>query len=174
MSAPTTGTSGSRDGRAGAATATTRAPDGFGPPPIGELRDDVSPQHRDEVSEASLGELIKRLTTEMSDLVRGEMELARTELKEEATKAGKAGGMFAGAGYAAALAGLLLAFAAAWGLAEVIPEGFAFLVVGVVVGLVAAVLALAGRSKMRQVNPVPERTIETLKEDAQWARAQVR
>lgn len=126
-----------------------------------------------DVEGASLGELVGRLTREMSDLVRAELELARVELKEEATKAGKASGMLAGGAAVGYIALILLAFAAAWGLAEVIEPGWAFLVVGVVVGLVAAALALIGRKKMREVSPVPEQTIETLKEDARWARTQV-
>ena len=144
------------------------APTGAGWP------DGAGDGHRAEVEDASLGTLVGRLSSEMGDLVRAEMELARTELKEEATKAGKAGGVLAGAAYAGAVAVLLLAFAAAWGLAEVIPEGFAFLVGGAVIGLVAAGLAMAGRTRLRQVNPVPEQTMDTLKEDARWARAQVR
>lgn len=129
------------------------------------------PEERAGVEVASIGELVGRLTRETSDLVRAELELARVELKEEATKAGKAGGMLAGGAAVGYVALILLVFAAAWGLAEVIEPGWAFLVVGVVVGLVAAALALIGRNKLRQVSPVPEQTMETLKEDARWARA---
>ncbi|MFP3902060.1 MAG: phage holin family protein [Acidimicrobiia bacterium] len=125
---------------------------------------------RGGVEEASIGELVGRLTRETSDLVRAELELARVEMKEEATKAGKAGGLLAGGAAVGYVALILLAFAAAWGLAEVIEPGWAFLVMGAVVGLVAAVLALIGRNKLRQVSPMPEQTMETLKEDARWAR----
>jgi uncharacterized membrane protein YqjE len=128
---------------------------------------------RAEMDEASFGELFGRLTGEMSDLLRGEMELARVELKEEAAKAGKAGGMLGAAAAIGYVALILLAFAAAWGLAEVIATGWAFLVVGVVVAVIAGALAMTGRKKMREVNPVPEQTIENLKEDARWARARV-
>jgi hypothetical protein len=123
--------------------------------------------------ERSLGELFGELTQEFGQLVRSEMELARVELKEEAGRAGRAGAMLGGAAAAGYLALVLLAFAAAWGLAEVIEPGWAFLVVGVVVGAVAAALAVAGRNRMREVSPVPDQTVETLKEDARWARAQV-
>ena len=100
------------------------------------------------------------------------MELAKVEMKEEAVKAGRAGGMLGGAAAAGDLALILLAFAAAWGLAELVDAGWAFLIVGVVVGAIAAVLARVGQQKLSEVNPVPEQTVETLKEDARWARAQ--
>jgi uncharacterized membrane protein YqjE len=126
-----------------------------------------------EGAEPSLGELLGELTQEFGQLVRSEMELARVELKEEAGRAGRAGAMLGGAAAAGYLALALLAFAAAWGLAEVIEPGWAFLVVGLAVGAVAAVLAVTGRNRLREVSPLPDQTVETLKEDARWARAQV-
>jgi uncharacterized membrane protein YqjE len=122
----------------------------------------------------SLGELFGDLTTDLGALMRSEIELAKVELKEEAGKAGRAGGMLAGAALAAYLAVTLLAFAAAWGLAEVVEPGWAFLIVGIVVAIVAAVLGFAGRERLASVDPMPEQTMETLQEDARWARAQVK
>ena len=124
-----------------------------------------------ERDERSLGELFGELNREFSHLVRQEVQLAKTELREEATKAGKAAGMLGGAGVAAVFGLLLLSFAAAWGLAEVMPVGFAFLIVGAVYVLVAVILFMRGRAQMKQVSPVPEQTMETLKEDVQWAKA---
>jgi uncharacterized membrane protein YqjE len=122
----------------------------------------------------SLGELFGNLTSDLSALMRSEMELARVELKEEAAKAGKAAGLLGGGALAAYLAVTLLAFAAAWGLAEVVDAGWAFLIVGLVVGAIAAAIALKGRERLNAVEPVPEQTMETLKEDARWARAQLK
>ena len=122
----------------------------------------------------SLGELFGNLTSDLSALMRSEMELARVELKEEAAKAGKAAGLLGGGALAAYLALTLLAFAAAWGLAEVVDAGWAFLIVGLVVGAIAAAIALKGRERLNAVEPVPEQTMETLKEDARWARAQLK
>jgi uncharacterized membrane protein YqjE len=130
--------------------------------------------HLEPVEDRSLGELFSNLTHDLSDLMRSEMELARVEIKEEAAKAGKAAGMLGGGAVAAYLALTLLAFAAAWGLAEVVDAGWAFLIVGVVVGAIAAVLALQGKKRLDAVEPMPEQTMETLKEDARWARAQVK
>lgn len=140
-------------------------------------------QHRDGLveerqhvtqDEASLGELFSTLTNDMTALFRSEIELARVEITEEAGKAAKASGMLGAAAILGYLSLFLLAFAAAWGLAEVMDAGWAFLIVGVVVGAVAGILAMAGRSRIRTVSPVPEQTVETLKEDARWARAQVK
>lgn len=124
--------------------------------------------------EASLGELFSSLTSDLSHLVRSEMELARVEIREEAGKAGKAAGMLGGGVVAALLALIMLASAAAWGLAEVIDAGWAFLVVGLVIGAVAAVLVMNGRQRLADVRPVPDQTVDTLKEDARWARAQLK
>ncbi|HZR12381.1 MAG TPA: phage holin family protein [Acidimicrobiia bacterium] len=120
--------------------------------------------------EASLGELFSEMTSDLGLLVRKEIELAKTETKEELTRAGRGAAMFGAAAVAGMLALLLVSFAAAWGLAVVIPTGWAFLVIGVIYGVVAAVVALRGRDQMKRVG-APEQTIQTLKEDVQWARA---
>lgn len=120
--------------------------------------------------EKSLGQLLGELTGELTDLVRKELQLAQLEVKQEVRQAGKAGGLLGGAGVAGFLAVLLLSFALAWGLTEIVPEGVAFLIVGLLWAIVAAVLASRGRKEMKEVQPVPRQTVETLKEDAQWAR----
>jgi uncharacterized membrane protein len=79
--------------------------------------------------------------------------------------------MFGAAGLLGYLALTLLCFAAAWGLSEIVPEGVAFLIVAVIVGIVAAVLALQGKKRMADVEG-PKQTIETLQEDVQWAKQQ--
>jgi hypothetical protein len=124
--------------------------------------------------EPSLGELFGHLTSDLGDLMRSEIELARVEIREEAAKAGQAAGMLGAGGLVAYLGLALVATAAAWGLAEAIDAGWAFLIVGLVVGAIGAVLIVMGRDRLKAVKPVPEQTVETLKEDAQWARAQVK
>jgi hypothetical protein len=69
---------------------------------------------------------------------------------------------------------LLLSFAAAWALAELMPIGVAFLIVGAVYAVIAVIAALSARERARQVKVVPEQTKETLEEDAQWLRARSR
>ncbi len=83
-----------------------------------------------EGSEATTGELLSTMATQLSELLRDEVRLAKAEIKQEATKAARAGAMLGGAAFAAYLGIVLLSFAAAWGLAVVIPTGFAFLLVG--------------------------------------------
>ncbi|CCH29518.1 phage holin family protein [Actinosynnema sp. NPDC047251] len=119
---------------------------------------------------ASLGDLLGELTGDLSRLVRQELELAKAEVREEAVKAGKAGGMLAAAGYAGHLTVVLLSFAAVFGLAELIGLGWAALVIAVLWGIAGAALYSSGRAKLKRVSPKPERTVETLKEDVEWAR----
>lgn len=123
----------------------------------------ASPAGRD-VSNASVGDLIGEVTRDLSTLMRQELALAKAEVKEEATKAAKAGGMLGAAGFAGYMV-LLFASIAAWqGLAEVMPSGWAALIVTVVWAVIGAVLFAVGRQRMREVNPKPERTVETVSE----------
>ena len=120
--------------------------------------------------QTTLGELIGDLTQDLSRLMRQELELAKAEIRQEATKAGKAAGMLGAAGFAGYMTAVLLSLALAFGLATFMGLGWATLVVAVLWGIAGFALYSAGRSRLRQVNPKPERTIETLKEDAEWAR----
>ncbi|ADH69624.1 phage holin family protein [Nocardiopsis dassonvillei] len=120
--------------------------------------------------EQSFSELLGAVTGDLQKLFRQELALAKAEMREEAAKTGKAAGLLSGAAVAGYLALLLLSLAAMFGLAELIGLGWAALVVAVVWAIVGAVLAVMGRNRMREVSPKPERTIETLKEDAQWAK----
>jgi hypothetical protein len=129
-------------------------------------------QAQPPAADASLGELFSDLTSDMSALLRNELQLAKVELKEEITRAGRAGGMFGGAALAGYMTIVLLSFAAVWGLAEVMAVGWAFLIVAVVWAAAAALLYLRGRDQLRMVNPKPDQTIDTLKEDLQWAKNQ--
>jgi hypothetical protein len=123
-------------------------------------------------SDESLGELVGRLTSDFGALVRDEVQLAKVEITEDVRAMSKAGGMFGGAAFAGYLAVMLLSFAAAWGLAELMPIGVAFLIVGVLWAIAGAVLFAIGRQRMRAVNMKPEQTIETMQENIQWARQQ--
>jgi hypothetical protein len=118
----------------------------------------------------SLGELVQTATRELSTLVRQEVELAKTEIKQEVVTAGKGAGLFGGAGFAGVLALVFLSIAAAYGLSWLgLPLGWGFFVVGALYLLAAAVLAVTGKKKIDQVGP-PERTIETVKDDLDWAK----
>lgn len=127
-----------------------------------------------DAEEPSLGELVGNLSRDMTTLVRQELELARAEIKEELGRTSRAGGMLGGTALAGYLAVLMVSFAVAWGLAEVMPAGLAFLIVGAIFAVVAYLLFQRGRQELKQIRPVPEQTIETLKEDAEWAKQQMR
>jgi uncharacterized membrane protein YqjE len=116
----------------------------------------------------SLGEIISDISEGLSTLFRQEVELAKVELKAEASKAGKAAGMFSGAGIAGLLTAIMLSFALTYALDNVMPLGWAALIVAVLWAIVAAVLYSAARKQARTVSPVPRQTVETLKEDAKW------
>lgn len=122
--------------------------------------------------EPSLGELVAGMTADFGTLVRKELELAKAEVREEAKSSGKAAGMFGAAAVAGHMALLFLSFALAWGLTEIMPEGFAFLLVGLLYTVVTYVAVTQARQRMREVRP-PEQTIETVKEDVAWARARM-
>jgi hypothetical protein len=125
---------------------------------------------RDPQEEQPLGELFSKLGSEVQVLLRKEMELAKVEVKEQANKAAKAGAMFGGAAVAGFLGLLLVAFAAAWGLAEAIPAGLAFLAVGLLFLAIAGLLALVGKKRIADFSPVPTQAIKTLSADVQVAK----
>lgn len=125
---------------------------------------------RPDVEDQSVGDLLGKVTTDLSALMRQEVALAKVELKEEAAKAGKAGGMLAGAGAVGYLVLVFLALALMFALDSVMPTGWAALITAAVLGLVAGVLFVLGRTRLKQVDPTPQQTVETLKEDVQWAK----
>ena len=131
----------------------------------------TAPQRHDnteQVEQTSVGDIIASISNDLSQLFRQEIELAKAELREEATKTGKAAGMLGGAGFAGYLAVVLLSFAAVFGLANVMDAGWAALIVAAVWAIIGAVLYANGRKKLKTVDPTPHRTVDTLKEDAQW------
>ena len=119
---------------------------------------------------ASLKDLLSEVTGEVSLLLRKEVELAKAEISQTVSQATKAGVMFAVAGVTGLLAVLLLSFAAAWGLAEVIPEGLAFLAVAGFYLLLAGLFFLRGRKQVARLSPAPERTLTTVKDNVQVAK----
>ena len=121
----------------------------------------------------SLGELLGRVSRDFSELVSTQVELAKVEIREEIAAAGRGAGILTGGAFCAYLAVILLSFAAAWGLSEVLPEGVAFLIVGGVYAVAAAVLLPKGKDRLSRVRPVPEKTAETVREDVRWAREQM-
>lgn len=122
--------------------------------------------------ERSLSELLSEMTTELSALLRKEVELIKTETKDSVSQAAKAGALLGAVAVGGLFALLLLAMAAAFGLAEVMATGLAFLVVGVVFLLVAGVAFAMARKKLAEVRP-PEQAIATIKQDVEVAKSSI-
>jgi uncharacterized membrane protein YqjE len=124
-------------------------------------------------ADQSLSELVSRMTRDVGKLVSTQIELAKVEIKDEVGRAGKGVGMVGGGGVAAHFALLLVSFAIAFWLGDAFGDvGLGFLTVGLVFAAVAAVLVLKGRERIASATPVAEQTIESIKEDVEWARQQ--
>ena len=121
-----------------------------------------------DVADSSVGELMSNVMKDLSTLVRQEMELAKAEVKAEAGKAAKGAGMLGGAGFAGYMVLLFLSIALWQGLANVMDAGWAALIVAVLWAIIGGVLYANGRKKLKDVDPVPHRTVDTIKEDAEW------
>jgi hypothetical protein len=121
----------------------------------------------------SLGELFSELSRQTSTLIRQEVALAKAEMKQKGTEAGKDIGMMA-AGGALAYAGLLALIAAAIiALANVIPWWMSALIVGMLVVGIGYLLIQRGMSALKESGIAPKQTIESVKEDAEWAKKQL-
>jgi len=122
----------------------------------------------------SLGELFADLSKETSLLVRQEVDLAKTEMSQKASQVGKdvgymaVGGVIIYAGFLAIMAAVILI------LAIFIPSWLSALIVGVVIAGIGYFVLQKGRDRLKQSSLAPEQTIETLKEDAEWAKRQTR
>ena len=134
-------------------------------------RGDVDLSVQPKRPEASLGELFSEMTHNLGTLFRQEVELAKTEAKEEAAAAGKASAMFVVGGVAAVLALAFLSAGLAWLLDNVMGSALAFALVGAAWVLIAAVLVIVGRTRMSEIRTLPQ-TKQSIKEDVQWAKAQ--
>lgn len=110
----------------------------------------------------SLGDLVGEVSRDLSNLMRQEVELAKAELKQSAKRAGKGAGMLGGAGYSGAMAVLFLSIAAWWGLGFLINNAWSALVIAVIWGIVALILALVGRKKLEEIEGMPQ-TIDSAK-----------
>jgi hypothetical protein len=134
-----------------------------------------NPDDPGDLRERPLGELLKQLSEETTRLVHQELELAKAELAQKGRQAGLGAGLFGAAGAVGLLAAAALTACFILALNAVTPAWLAALIVAVVYAAAAAVLAMRGRERVkRAVPPVPEQTIETVKEDVQWAKTQTR
>jgi hypothetical protein len=110
----------------------------------------------------SIGELFSAISADLSNLIRQELALAKAEIRQSATRASVGAGMLGGAGYAAGMVLLFLSIAAWWGIGQWTGNAWSGVIVAVVWAIVAAILYAVGRSKLREVEGVPQ-TTETAK-----------
>jgi hypothetical protein len=122
-------------------------------------------------ADRSLGELFGDLGSELTTLVRNELDLAKTETRQEIRRAAQAGTAFATAAIAGLLTLLFLSYALAWLLDQWVNRALSFLIVAVLWAIVATIGVRAGRARARSIEPVPQ-TVNTLKEDVEWIRQQ--
>ncbi|HKH64214.1 MAG TPA: phage holin family protein [Solirubrobacterales bacterium] len=128
-----------------------------------------------ELRSHSTGELVKQLSEQTTTLVRKEIELARAELTAKGKVAGEGAGMFGGAAVAGLLALGTLTVVILALLDKAMDLWVAALIVTLVYGAVAAVLAMRGRDRVKEgMPPAPEQTVETVKEDVQWAKTKAK
>jgi len=124
-----------------------------------------------ELRERPIGEVARDLTQDLTLLVRQEMELAKAEMTEKGRTAAPGIGMIGGAGVVALAAAGALTAAAILTLSIFLPDWLAALLVGAVLGGIAYLLVQRGRDRVAAAGaPVPEETIETVKEDVEWAK----
>lgn len=128
-----------------------------------------------DLREHGTGDLVKQLADQTSTLVRQEIELAKAELSAKGRVAGEGAGMFGGAAVVGLLAlGTLTALVLSL-LDKAMDFALAALIVTLVYGAIAALLAIKGRERVKRgMPPAPEQTIETVKEDVQWAKSQAK
>ncbi|PXA67594.1 phage holin family protein [Cryobacterium arcticum] len=125
------------------------------------MTDLPTPSER-KAADTSLGDLLGEVTRDVSTLMRQEVELAKAEVRQSATRAGKGAGLVGGAGYAGHLTVLFLSLAAWWGLGHVVDIAWAAVIVAVIWAIVAAVLAVLGRQELRKIQGAPN-TVDSLK-----------
>ena len=129
--------------------------------------------HDTDMRDRPVGELVKELAGQTSTLVRQEIQLAQAEISAKGKLAGRGAGLLAGAAVAGLLALIALTAVLIAALDTAMPLWLAALIVTVLWAAIGAVLAARGRKELQQAAPpVPEQTVETVKEDIQWAKTQ--
>ena len=126
------------------------------------MTDQPSPAE-ERAANSSLGDLLGEVSRDLSTLIRQEMELAKAEIRQTATRAGKGAGLLGGAGYAGLMAVFFLSIALWWALGYLVGNAWSAVIVAVIWAIVALVLYLVGRNQLATVKGAPQ-TVETVKE----------
>lgn len=123
---------------------------------------DATPSEQ-KAAATSLGDLLGEVTQDLSTLMRQELELAKAELRQSATKAGKGAGMLGAAAYAGLMAVFFLSVALWWALGLLVGLGWSAVIVAALWGVIALVLFLNGRKQLKQIQGAPK-TVDSLKQ----------
>jgi uncharacterized membrane protein YqjE len=125
-------------------------------------------------TDRSVSDVLQDIVRNLQDIIRSEVRLAKSEVREEVVKA-KAAGLYLGvATLSAVFAVLFLLFAVVYALAHVMRDWAAALTVGVVLGIVAVVTMRVGVGRLQRVDPTPDKTLGSLKENVEWAKHQTK
>jgi uncharacterized membrane protein YqjE len=118
----------------------------------------------------SLSDVLQDIIRNVQEIVRSEVRLAKTEIREEAAKARSSMLLLAAGAVTAIFASVFLLLMIVYALTLVMPGWAAALIVGTILAVVASVMLTAGVRRFKQIHPTPERTIETIKENVEWAK----
>jgi uncharacterized membrane protein YqjE len=125
-------------------------------------------------SDRSFTEVFQDIVRNIQDILRSEIRLAKTEMREEVVKAKSAGTLIGGGAVAGLFAVLFLLLAIVYGLTRVMPDWAAALVVAVVLGVVSAGALSSGTRQFKHLHPAPDKTMDSLKENVEWAKQQTK
>jgi nitrate/nitrite transporter NarK len=125
-------------------------------------------------TDRAMSNVLQDIIGNVQEIVRSEVRLAKAEVKQETSKAGKAAGILAGGGVFGLYAGGFLLLAIAYALSLVVPPWLAALLTALLAGMIAGIMVVIGRKQLKQVDPKPEKTIESVKENIAWAKHQSR
>jgi uncharacterized membrane protein YqjE len=124
--------------------------------------------------ERSFSDVMQDILRTVQEIVRSEVRLAKTEMQEEAGKAKSSAVLLGGGALTAIYAILFLLLTIVYGLALVMPNWAAALIVAAALAVIATIMLTAGRTRFKQIHPIPERTVETIKENVEWAKQQAK
>jgi Putative Actinobacterial Holin-X, holin superfamily III len=125
--------------------------------------DPLDPAETSDGTRPSVGELFSDVAADLSTLMRQEVELAKAEIRQSATRAGKGAGLLAGAGVGGHMVLIFASVAVWWGIGDTTGHGWSALIVGAIWLIIAAVLGLLGRREISAISGVPQ-TTETVKQ----------
>lgn len=121
----------------------------------------------------SLGDTVTGIIQDLQGIVRSEVQLAKTEIKEDATKLGKAAGMIGAAAFLALVGFIFLMLGVTYLLNKTLDMWISAGIVGLALLIIGAILAMIGKNQIQEANMVPDKTIDSLKEDKEWASHQI-